>query len=60
MALQTNTIKGKLGLVTAGKIQYEVMLSYDTEDAEIVAKLKGLLFYFLYSIQSHFVKLSTF
>lgn len=48
MALQSNTIKGKLGLVTAGKIQYEVMLSYDTEDAEVVAKLKGLLFYFLY------------
>ncbi|XP_022338280.2 uncharacterized protein LOC111133865 isoform X1 [Crassostrea virginica] len=43
MALQTNTIKGKLGLVTAGKIQYEVMLSYDTEDAEIVAKLKDMI-----------------
>ena len=49
MALQSDAIKGKLGLITAGKIKYEVMLSYETGDVEIVAKLKGLLFYLLYS-----------
>lgn len=41
MALQTDKMKGKLALVTTGKIRYEVMLSYDPEDAEVVKKIKG-------------------
>lgn len=44
MALQSEKVKGKLALVTAGKVQYEVMLSYDAEDATVASKLKGRLF----------------
>lgn len=43
MALQSEKVKGKLALVTAGKVQYEVMLSYDAEDATVASKLKDMI-----------------
>uniref|UniRef100_K1PD60 Uncharacterized protein n=1 Tax=Magallana gigas TaxID=29159 RepID=K1PD60_MAGGI len=41
MALQSEKLKGKLAMVTAGKVQYDVMISYDAEDAAVAIKLKG-------------------
>lgn len=46
MALQSEKVKGKLAMVTAGKVQYEVMISYDAEDAAVASKLKGPVFLF--------------
>ncbi|XP_048747523.2 uncharacterized protein LOC125659773 isoform X2 [Ostrea edulis] len=43
MALQKDKMKGKLALVTTRKIRYEVMLSYDPEDAEVVKKIKDMI-----------------
>lgn len=43
MALRSEKIKGKLAMVTAGPVQYEVMLSYDAEDAAVASKLKGMI-----------------
>lgn len=50
MALQSEKVKGKLALVTAGKVQYEVMLSYDAEDATVASKLKGPVYFLLFYI----------
>lgn len=43
MALQSEKVKGKLAMVTAGKVQYEVMISYDAEDAAVASKLKDMI-----------------
>ncbi|XP_062582558.1 uncharacterized protein LOC134244316 [Saccostrea cucullata] len=42
MALQSETMKGKLALVSK-KSKCEVMLSYDQEDTEVVKKLKEMI-----------------
>lgn len=43
MALQSEKLKGKLAMVTAGKVQYDVMISYDAEDAAVAIKLKDMI-----------------
>lgn len=50
MALQSEKVKGKLAMVTAGKVQYEVMISYDAEDADVASKLKGPVYFLLFYI----------
>lgn len=50
MALQSEKLKGKLAMVTAGKVQYDVMISYDAEDAAVAIKLKGLVYFLLFYI----------
>lgn len=50
MALQSEKLKGKLAMVTAGKVQYDVMISYDAEDAAVAIKLKGPVYFLLFYI----------
>lgn len=50
MALQSEKLKGKLAMVTAGKVQYDVMISYDAEDAAVASKLKGPVYFLLFYI----------